>query len=233
VQPRRNLLRYNQTSAEKIKYFLKTNGLSRKIFKRKFYYQEDFEYYPVIPAEKKVLFLTRLWNPAEGKTPQSVELRKKINETRLECIKRCKKEYGTAFTGGLFNEAYASQHYPELVAPGTFTNKKSYLDNVKNHAICIATTGLHHSIGWKFGEYVAASRAIVSEPLAFSLPGDFQRDKNYREFRTPDELVNHINVLRDNNEVMLNMMKHNFYYYNNFVKPENMVLNTIITVVNN
>lgn len=36
---------------------------------------------------------------------------------------------------------------------------------MKQSRICIATTGLHDSIGWKFAEYVVAGRTIVIEPL--------------------------------------------------------------------
>lgn len=41
---------------------------------------------------------------------------------------------------------------------------------VKESDICITTTGLHRSIGWKFAEYIAASKAIVTEKLNYS-PG--------------------------------------------------------------
>ena len=58
-----------------------------------------------------------------------------------------------------------------------------FLNIVKSSDICIATTGLHKSIGWKFGEYIAASRAIITEPLYYEIPGELKRGSNYLEFR--------------------------------------------------
>jgi len=232
VQPRKNLLRYSGSPSDKFKYFIKTNKLLKKVSAKSFFYEQDFEYYPVKPGKKNVLFLTRLWDPGEAKSQRSVELRTRINKTRIECITRCRKEYGNDFTGGLFIENFAKKNFPELIIDNSLTNKASYLQAVKEHAICIATTGLHNSIGWKMGEYVAASRAIVSEPLKFELPGDFANEKNYYEFETADQLISKIDKLRSNNDDLLNMMRNNHHYYNNFVKPENLVLNTLLTVIN-
>ena len=55
-------------------------------------------------------------------------------------------------------------------------------DLVRRHPICIATSGLHRSTGWKFAEYLAMSRAIVSEKLHMRLPGPIAADTHYLEF---------------------------------------------------
>jgi hypothetical protein len=107
------------------------------------------------------------------------------------------------------------------------------LNAVKEHSICIATTGLHDSIGWKMAEYVAASRAIVSEPLHFELPGNFEKDVNYLEFEHVDQLVSKLQTLLQSQKTVLQMMESNFRYYNNFLKPENMIFNTLLTVMHN
>jgi hypothetical protein len=233
LQPRKNLIRYQETVSDRVKYFLKTNSLAKSLTRKTYFYQEDFEFYPIVPEKKKVLFLTRLWDPADAKSEISAALRTQINQTRLECIARCREAYGDEFTGGLFAEKYALKHHAGLVAPVSLTSKKGFLDSVKSHAICIATTGLHKSIGWKFGEYVAASRAIVSEPLHFTLPGNFNSGKNFFEFDNADKLIEQINVLRKDEQKLFSMMNDNHRYYNNYVRPENMVLNTIMTVLNN
>jgi hypothetical protein len=74
-------------------------------------------------------------------------------------------------------------------APVSLTNKRHYLELVRSHAVCIATTGLHGSTGWKFSEYVAAARGIVTEPLRYEVPGDFKSEQNYLEFTNEDELI--------------------------------------------
>jgi hypothetical protein len=233
VQPDKNLFRYSGSVNDKFKYFIKTNKLLKKVSSKTFFYERDFEHYPIKPKEKNILFLTRLWDPGDAKSQRSVELRTRINKTRVDAIRRCRKEYGSQFTGGVSEEKFATKNYPELIMTGNLTSKANYLEAVKKHAICIATTGLHNSIGWKMAEYVAASRSIVSEPLHFNIPGNFSEGQHYLEFETADQLIEKIGLLRDNEELMLGMMKDNFYYYNNFVKPENLVLNTLITVLNN
>jgi hypothetical protein len=232
VQPSQNLFRYSGSLRDKFKYFVKTNKLLKKVSAKSFFYEQDFEYYPVKPSQKNVLFLTRLWDPADAKSQRSVELRTRLNKTRVECIERCRKEFGADFTGGLAIEKLATKDHASLIMPESLTSKANYLQAVKEHAICIATTGLHHSIGWKMAEYVAASRGIVSEPLKFQLPGNFEREKNFYEFETADQLIDQINRLRTNNDELLNMMRENHHYYNNFVKPENLVMNTLLTVLN-
>ena len=232
IQPDKNLLFLTDSVNDKIKYIFKTNKLLKKFSGKTFYHASDFEYYPIKPKENKILFFTRLWNPDESKSESSREHRKQINIMRVQCIEACRKKYGKMFTGGLIMDAYASKHHKELAIPDHFTKKGNYIASVKDHTICIATTGLHDSIGWKLAEYVAASRVVVTEPLKFSLPGNFNKGENYFEFETPEQLISQIDFLQSNPGQVLQTMKNNYYYYNNFVKPERLILNTLLTVVN-
>jgi hypothetical protein len=232
VHPNTSLLSYTPSLKGKLIYFAKTNKFVKKITNGKFYYAKDFEYYPLRPQQNKILFLTRVWDPEKAPSDAGRELRLRLNKTRTECIEACKKKYGDRFTGGLSMEYYAKEHYPSLAMPSNFTNKSSYLQSVKEHTICISTTGLSNSIGWKFGEYVAASRVIVSEPLHFELPGNFEEGKNYFEFETSEQLLERIDYLLSHPDVITETMKNNYYYYNNFVKPERLVLNSLLTVLN-
>lgn len=232
IHPHRNMLAYANGLKEKIKYIAKTNRLLKTVSKKPFFYAKDFEYFPIKPPIHRVLFLTRLWSPEEARSERSRVFRAEINATRIACIEACKREFGDRFTGGLQLESYAKKKHPELAMPGSLTNKASYLQAVKDHSICIATTGLHNSIGWKLAEYVAASRAIVTEPLKFALPGNFENGSNYLEFETPDQLVSAVQRLLSDEKLLIKIMKNNHYYYNNFVKPQNLVLNTLLTVVN-
>jgi hypothetical protein len=232
VQPDKNMFFYTATIRDKIKYFAKTNKFFKNLSNKPFFYAKDFEYYPVKSSQNRILFLTRLWSPEEAKSEGSREFRAQINATRINCIEVCKKKYGDLFTGGLFMESYAKKNYPALAMPSSLTNKASFLQSVKEHTICVTTTGLHKSIGWKLAEYVAASRVVVTEPLHFSLPGNFNRDSNYFEFEDAEQLLSQIELLLSNPGLMLETMKNNYYYYNNFVKPERLILNTLLTVFN-
>ncbi len=227
IQPEASLLRFSPSLKDKVIYVLKTNAVTKVFVGKSFFYAKDFEQAPVDNNNNKILFLTRLWNPDEALSEGSKLHRERINAVRIACIQACRAKYWDQFTGGLIADAYSVKHYPQLVMPQKLTSKKGYLDTIKQHAICIATTGLHNSIGWKTAEYVAASKAIASEPLHFELPGNFENGKNYLAFNTVDELILQIDTLRSNPALKQEMMQRNQDYYNHFLKPDVLVLNTL------
>lgn len=104
-------------------------------------------------TNRKVVFMVRTWDPFDKKdrTPQKIEERKEINETRALCIRGLKKEFGNSFYGGFAQSEYANKYYPDcVITENGLTKKSRYLDFLKQFSICIASTGLHDSIGWKF-----------------------------------------------------------------------------------
>ena len=150
------------------------------------------------------------------------KLRTKLPSKKMEFVKRI-----------LQHDNFSIQHAKDLLLPFPLTKKENFLKIMRECNICIATTGLHNSIGWKFGEYIAASRAIVSEPLRYQLPGDFNKGENFLEFTNDSELVNCIRILQEDKEKVFDMMKSNFMYYNNYVQPDKMILNTLLKVYQN
>lgn len=231
IHPSYNMLSFNPSLKDKVKYIVKSNKLFRRLTKKNFFYSQDFECFPTKHAIDRVLFLTRVWDPAEARWEGSRPHREMVNQTRADCIRMCRKEFGDRFTGGLSADSYSVKNYNDLIISNEYTNKGRFLNAVKEHTICIATTGLHNSIGWKFGEYVAASRAIVSEPLQYELPGEFQKGQNYLEFHTSSQLIDQIYKLLNDQEQILKMMKANYYYYKTHLKPDNLVLNTLFQVM--
>ncbi len=196
----------------------------RRIVLEKFYKgvlrSSDFEYPPLMNPRTKILFLTRLWEEADDE----------LNESRVEYIRACQKEFGERFVGGLKKDDFSLRYAKELIAPGSLTHKTAFVNNIRRHNICIATTGLFDSISWKFAEYVANSRAIISEPLKYQVPGEFGPGKNYDEFSDKEELLEKITRLLEDQEKIQGMMNQNFHYYNNYVRSENLVLNTLLTI---
>ena len=234
IHPDENLLHLSETPYDKFKYFIKTNHQLKKIFNKRFYYAKDFEYYPIKNNRDKILFLTRVWNP-EGEdvaSNEDKEHREMINAQRVRYLDVCKKMYGERFTGGLWRDDFSAKYYSQYALPFNQTSKSTFIKRVKEHTICIATTGLYNSIGWKMGEYVAASRAIVSEPLLFQVPGNFKKDQNYFEFDSEEKLLQQIDLLLNNKDLLVQTMKNNYHYYNNYLKPDILVLNTLVTIAN-
>jgi hypothetical protein len=194
---------------------------------------DEIEFVPHLWSDPKILFTVRLWDPDKFKSEKSKVLMEKLNKDRSEYIKACKKEFGKRFIGGIIKDSFSEKYAPDLILPFSLTKKNVFLQNVKSANICVATSGLSDSTGWKFAEYVAASRAIVSEPLHYQLPGKFADKKNYLSFNNEDELLGKICYLLDNPELQLEMMKNNFEYYQKYVRSDMLVLNTLLTVKQN
>jgi len=122
-------------------------GLNKVLFDA-----EDYEYYSLPSKKPKIMFLAGLWNTQDVSSLHLREEREEINNTRVKCIRACKTEFGVLFTGGVQSDNFSKRYAPDLLLPLSTTRKQNFLNNVKEHDICIATTGLHNSTGWKFGE---------------------------------------------------------------------------------
>lgn len=191
----------------------------------------------------KIIFMTRLWDPDEIKLdgvqdPELLEYRKymiwerkKINHDRIEIVRTLRKKYGKNFIGGIQDSAFAEKECPDLIIPKALTRKKTYLTAMKRADICIGSMGLHRSTGWKTGEYVAASRAIVAERLCYDVPGDFQEGRNYLPFDTVEECLSHIDRLCNDPEAIFAMKRANEEYYRDYLRPERQILNALTQYV--
>ena len=194
-----------------------------------------FEGLPFFASPPHILFLARAWDPQRvaKKGQAAVEERIHINQTRAECIRKLRREFGSLFLGGFALDAYANEHFKDCVVDDLkITRKIHYLGLVKNASICIATMGLQGSNGWKLGEYVAGAKAIVSEKLCY-LPGNgFRAGVNYLEFETPDDCVAAVQELAQNPAKCYLMMKENHAYYHRALRPDILIWNTLQTVLN-
>jgi hypothetical protein len=215
------------------KDFIKNNYFVSKFYDKTSFYSEDFEFLPVPHKKTKILFIARLWDPDDESSDNLKAERELINKNRVRYIKACKKEFGKQFTGGLQKDSFSIKYSSDLIMPSFLTNRGAFLKAIKESNICIATGGLHDSIGWKFGEYVAASRAIISEPLKYNLSGNFENTKNYLTFKTEDELISQTHILLDNRNLLSEMMNNNYKYYNDYMRPDKLILNTLLHIYEN
>ncbi len=222
---------YSRSINDKIFQYLKSTKLAVKLFKISSY-KFPSEYIEHIPYSdfnnQKILFSARLWNPETAKTEESKIQRKAINDFRIEIVKVLKNTYKDKFVGGIFKDNYsASILEEEYLLPFSFTNRVNYLKLMKSCSICIASAGIHDSIGWKFAEYIAASRAIISEPLKYDVPDSLIEHENYLEFTSIKELIDNINNLIYDKDKLTKMMEANHSYYHKNLKPELLILNTL------
>lgn len=192
---------------------------------------DELQAKPDIDAPFKVLFMCRLWEPEKDDhwqlTKEQQEDRIGINNVRVDCIRKLKQEFGQEFTGGLAPTAYAQDNFSDVVSSAAVTSKRNYIAQLKKYSVCISTTGLANSTGWKFGEYIALSKAIVSEKLHSQTAGNIQKNINYLQFDSADECVEQVHKLRSNKTLMENMMQANYDYYMNHLSPDKLVMSSL------
>lgn len=192
----------------------------------------NFGNWPDYETELKILFMARLWSPEQINDDLPFEKVDEINKNRIECIRIMKSNFGSKyFFGGLQEDSYSLKHAPDIILPKSITARRNYFNLVCKHSICISTTGLLGSIGWKFSEYVGLSRAILSEPLIYEVPGDFGINKNYIEFNSTDECVEKANFLLNNKDAVQSMMIENYRYYHMYQRPDSIILNSLIQLL--
>ncbi|MBS0419833.1 MAG: hypothetical protein JSR66_19130 [Proteobacteria bacterium] len=188
---------------------------------------------PNLRAEPNVLFLVAAYDPYDdpARSREKIEDRISINATRACCIRLLKEALGPRFTGGFSHSRFAARQYPDLaVAPGT-SSQVQYFRTLQSYPICVATTGLHGSIGWKLAEYVAFSKAIVSERLLYQVPGSFAPGKNYIEFSSPEECASGAIRLVEDSELRREIMLNNAAYYRDRLRPDALVRNALQTAL--
>lgn len=189
---------------------------------------QSFEALPLDTENPRVIFMARVWDPGRVRSPTLQEERNHINNTRAAIIRTLRAELGDQFQGGLYAHPYAVKNYSDCLISNQYSAKRAnYLKMMQSASICIATMGLEESVGWKFGEYVAGAKAIVSERFDCRLPGNFAEGKNYFEFTTVDECVARVfSLLRERNK-RHTMMQANYDYYQNYLRPDALIWNTL------
>jgi len=191
---------------------------------------EDFEVDPVAPSEDRIFFQTHCWSTKEAPNSGPEKLRE-VNRLRIGVIRLLKKAFGKRFVGGIVPSPYAEQECPDCILPYT-GDKKYCLSMMQKSLIAVTTSGLHNSIGWKLGEYVAASRCIVTETLRYGIPVPLEENKNILSFESPEECVNACRRILDDPDFAAKMQKSNAEYYAREVKPSSLVYRCLDTAFN-
>jgi hypothetical protein len=184
---------------------------------------------PDLRADPNVLFLVAAYDPYDDPTrsQEKVDDRIFVNETRARCLRLLKDALGPRFTGGFSHSRFTAGQYPDLVAPAGSTSQPKYLRTLQSFPICVASTGLHGSTGWKLAEYVAFSKAILSERLVYETPGTFAPGRNYIEFTSPEECLNGAVRLIEDVGLRQQLMHSNAAYYRDYLRPDALVRNAL------
>lgn len=196
--------------------------------------------------EYKILFWSRLWNcqttpeeilkvyteldysAAKAKAEAQNQMFEEVNNHRILCVKTLKNEFGKQFVGGLSDSEESRKLAPELIThdPEAET-RKGYLASLKKNYINVLSKGLHGCIGARYGETFAAGRAFMTDPLVYSPAGNPTKDVNYVEYYDAFSLAENIGNLLDNVEYIHEIENANHKYYQNYVRPDARIMNTL------
>jgi hypothetical protein len=190
---------------------------------------------PDYNADPKIIFMVKAYDPNDviNRRKEKVEERIQLNETRAKCIKYLNSEFGNKFYGGFYHNTFTKKNYSDCLIPdGKKSEKRNYINILKSYPICIANSGLHGSIGWKFAEYIAFSKAIISEKMDNSVPGNLENGKNYLEFLTPEDCVNKAIELFHDKDLRNSIMQNNTKYYFSYLRPDALIMNTLLIASN-
>lgn len=189
---------------------------------------EHFEGYPKMNSDPKIIYFTRLWNPDNVKNSFKKEARLEMNALRIELVRQLRIRFGDKFMGGILKDSFSAKRAADVLADDNkYLHKKIYLQNLRTCSIGIADPGLEDSVGFKFAEYVAMSKAIVSTPINTVLPGDFKAGSNYLQYtdiRGCLDICDHL--LTSKNDIN-NLEENNFTYYHRYLRPDLLVYNCL------
>lgn len=210
---------------ELIKNFL---GIENNMYSNTYFSTKRFEENPKYKSQGiKVLFATRLWGQDKSLSEKLNVEREYINSMRLSIIKSLKGMKEIEFIGGVSDNSLSRKIAPELIMSKEMTARKSYIKLLHTADICIGTMGVHESIGWKTGEYVAAAKAVVNEAFHYDVPGNFCKGKNYFEFTNAQECIEAVKILLANPDKLYEMKLANQQYYYKYLRPDSLIRNTL------
>jgi hypothetical protein len=212
----------------KVKWYMKEK--SGKNYHQQFYVKKFEDVPRKDNLEPKILFSARTWGPSDSPELNEEETIE-MNEMRATCIRKLRNRFGENFVGGFPPRKEAVELYSDCLLDSSVTNRDKFLKIMKQSDICISTIGLHKSNGWKLGEYVASSKAIIGEKFYYDVP-NFNKGVNYLEFITPEECVEQVEKLVNDKERLFQMKEDNFHFYNNYLRPDKLVLNSLMGIEN-
>ncbi len=188
-------------------------------------------YAPPTPGQsQRVLLMAGLWDPAEvpaSETAQRAD-REAVNRQRVDCIRALRRAFGARFHGGVRPGEFARRYAPDvMLGSERETSRREFLRRVRQHAVCVTSHGLNGSNGFRLAEYVAFSRAIVSEPLRYALPGAFAAGEHYLEYTTPEECVARVAWLFDRPDWRDEMARRNWDWYSTWQRPDRLALRLV------
>jgi len=183
---------------------------------------ESFEQMPSAALEPAIVFQTRVWSP--DSTSDNVE---EVNEWRVAVLRALRSAFPGRFYGGLVPNPHAERWYSDLISPHP-NDPIPFAAFRKRYLIGVSTRGLHYSVPFKIPEYMAASMAIVSDPIRNEMAAPFVAGQHYLEFRTPDECVERCDRILSNPALAFALREAGWDYYRSQVRPPTRIADILM-----
>jgi hypothetical protein len=205
----------------------RAKGVLRRIFKD-YPSGRQIEAPPIFDGPPRILLLTKSWAHRFSADICARDNLQALDANRAECIRALRREFGDLFLGGMADCPAARQRFGDVVVSDPrITRKAAYLKLLREFPICVTTMGLWKSNGWRLAEYVAQSKAIVSERLEYHVPGGFDDGVNYLSFTSPEECVAAARRLVEDRELRIRISMNNYHYYRAFLRADSLIMNTL------
>jgi hypothetical protein len=175
---------------------------------------EAFEHAPSEPVDTVVMFQTRVWG-AMDMGPDRLE---EVNRPRVALVRALRHAFGPRFRGGLVPTDLARSLYPDALSAEP-SRRDAYVAFAKRALVGIYTRGLHHSLAFKLGEYLASSKCMVSEPLRNELPAPLRQGEHLLEYQSIEECVSACDRLLSDPTLASEMRWNNWRYYRRQTRP--------------
>ena len=176
----------------------------------------DHMFVPPSDHGGRALFHARLWDPSRNRDPEEQDRRRRMNEIRLEAVRSLRKMENTV--AGIIPDDYSRRTCPELLLAADQATSKVFGAELRRSDIGIVNEGLRGSPGWKIGEYVAGSKAVLSNSIESVVPG-FESGTHYLRFDDPREIPDLVSGLRATKDYR-RMQLANWEYTRAYLHPE-------------
>ena len=175
----------------------------------------------------RIIFMTRLWDPARNKHQAEKERRILQNNFRINACRIISKNFPNSITG-IYPDYYAKEVAKDVLLDVKQTKKRNYLSELKRSDICIADDGLKDTPGWKIGEYAMLNKAIISTPIK-TVVENFNSGENYSSLINRNDYKSIPDVINDliKTKKYLDLKENNKIWSNQYLKPDAYISNII------
>jgi hypothetical protein len=161
-----------------------------------------------------IVFQPRLWPT----TPGSGDQFDVVNRDRIATVRALKQAFPHERAIGLVHSPTAEAMAPDLLLPEHVRTGKFHAQ-LRHARVAVNCVGLSGSIGFKFGEYLAAGTAIVSQPITHEFLAPIVEGVHYVAYRSPDECVDLCRRLMSDGALTSRMRDVNRRYFLDWVDP--------------